>query len=634
MPNGTAVSASFDSDLDPATVGPQSFTLTPEGGAPVAAAVAYDAAARRATLTPQAPLAVGVRYTARLSTAIRSTSGAPLAADVSWSFTTADCPCSLMSSLTPALTGLPVHDYRPGPGPFSYELGTKVTVDEPTELVALRYYRSPGETGAHVGRVWSASGQQLAQASFENESSSGWQRQALATPLSLQPGQVYTLSVGLNAFYSKTVGGLSASLASGPLHSVAGANGVFAEAAGQFPSDSWQSSNYFVDAVVRLPGSPQRIPQVSSVTPLDGATGVAVGTNVTATFSVALDHSTVNGANFTLVDSAGEPVVASVSYDESIQRATLVPAAPLARGGVYTARLGTGIRSDDETPLPSPYAWTFTTEADEAPQVTARSPVDGATDINPLTAVSAGFSQPLDPGTLDSSSFRLEGPGGAAVPATLSYDAVTRTATLTPGSALSPSTTYTARLGTGLRSEQGVALSAPVAWSFTTSACPCRLFATDSPDVTATGLDTRNGRSGPGPWTLELGVKIRVSAPARLEAIRFHKDPAETGGHVGRVWSSTGTLLGSVAFGSESGSGWQQADLAAALELAPGQTYVVSVGYNERFGMTRDGLLTSIASGPLSSVADGQNGVYADAAGVFPTQSWSSSNYWVDAVVR
>ena len=77
---------------------------------------------------------------------------------MSWSFTTADCPCSLMSSLTPAQTGLPVHDYRPGPGPFSYELGTKVTVDEPTELVALRYYKSAGETGAHVGRVWSAVG--------------------------------------------------------------------------------------------------------------------------------------------------------------------------------------------------------------------------------------------------------------------------------------------------------------------------------------------------------------------------------------------------------------------------------------------------------------------------------------------
>ena len=97
VPNGTAVSASFDSDLDAATVGPQSFTLTPEGGIPVAAALAYDAAARRATLTPQAPLVVGVRYTARLSTAIRSSSGAPLDADVSWSFTTADCPCSLMA---------------------------------------------------------------------------------------------------------------------------------------------------------------------------------------------------------------------------------------------------------------------------------------------------------------------------------------------------------------------------------------------------------------------------------------------------------------------------------------------------------------------------------------------------------
>ncbi|MEA2256580.1 MAG: hypothetical protein QOG35_2625, partial [Solirubrobacteraceae bacterium] len=62
--------------------------------------------------------------------------------------------------------------------------------------------------------------------------------------------------------------------------------------------------------------------------------------------------------------------------------------------------------------------------------------------------------------------------------------------------------------------------------------------------------------------------------------------------------------------------------------------YVVSVGVNARFVATTGGLRTQMTSGPLASVADGLNGVFGNAAGVFPTNSWQSSNYFVDAVVR
>jgi hypothetical protein len=170
-------------------------------------------------------------------------------------------------------------------------------------------------------------------------------------------------------------------------------------------------------------------------------------------------------------------------------------------------------------------------------------------------------------------------------------------------------------------------------WTFTTSACPCRLFSSsDAP--AATGLSTANGRSG-GPWSLELGVKIEVTQAARLMAIRFWKDLAETGQHVGRVWTTGGTMLGGTTFAGESGSGWQEQVLATPIALTPGQRYVVSIGYNAAFGMTggsslRDGL----TSGPLKSVVDNANGVYSDAAGTFPTQSWYHGNYFVDAVVR
>jgi hypothetical protein len=43
---------------------------------------------------------------------------------------------------------------------------------------------------------------------------------------------------------------------------------------------------------------------------------------------------------------------------------------------------------------------------------------------------------------------------------------------------------------------------------------------------------------------------------------------------------------------------------------------------------------TGLSDGPLSAVVDGANGVFADAAGTFPTQSWANSNYFVDPEVQ
>jgi hypothetical protein len=165
----------------------------------------------------------------------------------------AACPCTLFSDvLKPAAQNLPVQDGRTGAGPWSYELGVKVTVDQPSQLTAIRFYKDPLETGAHTVRVWTAAGVQLAQTTVQNETASGWQEQALTNPLALQPGSVYVISVNVNTAYGVTQHGLAAPVSSGPLHTVAdGANGVFASDAGTFPSQTFLSSNYFVDAVVR-----------------------------------------------------------------------------------------------------------------------------------------------------------------------------------------------------------------------------------------------------------------------------------------------------------------------------------------------------------------------------------------------
>jgi hypothetical protein len=86
---------------------------------------------------------------------------------------------------------------------------------------------------------------------FTSETASGWQQQALSTPLQLMPNTTYVVSVNANSRYAVTLNGLLNQVSSGPLHTVAdGLNGVYNGAPGSFPDQSYQSSNYFVDVVV------------------------------------------------------------------------------------------------------------------------------------------------------------------------------------------------------------------------------------------------------------------------------------------------------------------------------------------------------------------------------------------------
>jgi hypothetical protein len=239
---------------------------------------------------------------------------------------------------------------------------------------------------------------------------------------------------------------------------------------------------------------------------------------------------------------------------------------------------------------------------------------------------------PLKASTVNATNISLLN-GSTAVPASVSYDDATRTATLTPTAALPSDTLLTGRASTGVQNLNGTPLGSAYTFTFRTSACPCQLFSSSSVPQFL-GNDTQDGRGGAGPFSYELGLKVQVTQPAQLTAIRYYRDPQETGTHVGRLWSSTGALLATANYASETASGWQQAALSTPVTLVPGQTYVVSTNFNAYFGVTPLGLRDQVTGGPLVSVADGDNGVHSSAAGFFPTQSWRTTNYFVDAVVR
>jgi hypothetical protein len=195
-----------------------------------------DAATSTVSFVPDHPLAMG-SYSATVSGV--ATSDGTVAPSFSWSFA-ADCPCSLFAdAVVPAS--------QPS---GTYELGVKFTVDVPSSLTSVRFFKAAGESGSHVGSVWTASGVRLAQVAFSGESASGWQVQDLPAAVSLEPGVVYVVSVNANSAFAQTVNGLASSVVSGPLRTVAdGANGVYSDARGSFPNQTWGSSNYFIDVV-------------------------------------------------------------------------------------------------------------------------------------------------------------------------------------------------------------------------------------------------------------------------------------------------------------------------------------------------------------------------------------------------
>src|SRR5262249_8075399 len=114
---------------------------------------------------------------------------------------------------------------------------------------AIRYYKALSDTGTHTGRIWSATGTQLAAVTFSGESASGWQQQALPTPFPVQANTTYVVSVNVGGYFPSTEFGLATSIVNGDISSVAdNNNGVFGTPFA-FPSNSYHNSNYFRDLV-------------------------------------------------------------------------------------------------------------------------------------------------------------------------------------------------------------------------------------------------------------------------------------------------------------------------------------------------------------------------------------------------
>ncbi|HSZ58796.1 MAG TPA: DUF4082 domain-containing protein, partial [Tepidisphaeraceae bacterium] len=348
VPISSAISATFSAAMQSSTI---SMVLTDANGNSVPGTVAYNSATQTATFTPNFPLASSGAYTVAVSGA--DIAGSVMAAPFSWSFTTASTATIWSSTTTPAVAS--VNDTN------AVELGVKFTSDTAGYITGLRFYKGSLNTGTHVAHLWTSSGTLLATATFSGETGSGWQQVNFASPIAIAANTVYVAS------YYAPVGGYSANsgyfASSGaddaPLHALAngvnGGNGVYVYGAGGgFPTNSYNSTNYWVDVMFSnpLPGS---APVITVETPSASATGVSTSATASVTFNQPIQPASLS---FTLTGPSGN-VPGSVSYNSTADTATFTPTGALAGGASYTATVSA--HSSSGAAMAAPFSWSFTT---------------------------------------------------------------------------------------------------------------------------------------------------------------------------------------------------------------------------------------------------------------------------------
>src|SRR5450755_1273430 len=168
------------------------------------------------------------------------------------------------------------------------ELGVKFRSTLNGFITGVRFYKTTGYSGTHIGELYSSTGTRLAQATFTGETATGWQTINFSTPVAIVSGTTYVAAYyNASGIYISNVSGLTTAIVNGNLTALAngtdGSNGVYNYSASTpvFPSSSYQSSNYWVDAIFS-----------SNVTPTANA-----GTN--QTISLPTSFLTLNGSGST-----------------------------------------------------------------------------------------------------------------------------------------------------------------------------------------------------------------------------------------------------------------------------------------------------------------------------------------------
>jgi hypothetical protein len=258
-------------------------------------------------------------------------------------------------------------------------------------------------------------------------------------------------------------------------------------------------------------------PSVVSVTPPDGAIGVCSLAVITASFSEAMNPATINTTTFTV--SPG--VTGIITHEVSNTIFTFTPSSPLAVNTFFTATITARVGNVFGVGLAHSFVWSFTTAANACnlpPVVVSVTPVNGATGVCSLAAVTATFSEVMNTATINTTTFIVTGVTG-----TITHDVSNTIFVFTPSSPLAVNTVYTATITTGVRDTFGNGLATDFVWSFRTAANGC------NPPPTVISETPANGSAGVCSNIVVTATFSEAMNPATVNTTIFTVSPGVTG---------------------------------------------------------------------------------------------------------
>jgi len=152
-------------------------------------------------------------------------------------------------------TGTTENDSTTG-GIIGIELGVRFRSTVNGNVVAVRFYKTPGNNGAHTAQLYTGSGTLLASQVFNIETDSGWQTLFLATPVPIKADTTYIAAYFSSlGNYISTTNGLKTAVTNDVLTALAdssdGLNGLYKYTnQPSIPDSSHLSNNYWVDVIV------------------------------------------------------------------------------------------------------------------------------------------------------------------------------------------------------------------------------------------------------------------------------------------------------------------------------------------------------------------------------------------------
>jgi RHS repeat-associated protein len=333
-------------------------------------------------------------------------------------------------------------------------------------------------------------------------------------------------------------------------------------------------------------GADTVVPITLTTSPPNGSSNVGDNAGVLVVFSKPINPLTVNASTIQVSGGGVTAAAGSISFSNNNQNAQLVPQAPLPDGTQMTLTISGVTDVAGNAMAAQTTQFTTGTGPDVVPPVVvSANPSQGAQNVPLNSIVVLQMSQPVDPGTVSSSTLTLVSSNtGQLVPGTYSVSADGLTISLVPAAPLAANSVYSvnfpgAGFGTGISDLAGNSLQGTSPISFTTGTTA----STSAPQVT--GVSPANGTTA---VPINAQVVIQFNEPVNA---------AQLGGVTLRAGSGTANVSQNLTNGN------QRLTLVPAVPLSPSTAYTLNVsGVQDLTGNLMSPITASFTTGTVADL--------------------------------